>query len=434
MIALTIAGSDSGGGAGIQADLKTFAMHGVHGLSIILALTAQNTRKVRSIYEIPERFIEEQFKALHDDFQIKAAKTGMLYSGRIIKVVVKNIGDYPLVVDPVIIAESGAMLLKENAVDVLKKKLLPRALITTPNIFEAERLSGIKIESNESIREACKKIAEFNCSVVIKGGHLNARDILYHNGRFYEFESRKIEARFHGAGCSFSASIAANLAKGYELVKAVKKAKEFIAKALENAENLGKGNIRVVNQSRHFLEFAEKYYIIEKLKRAVNCIEIDEKFAELIPEVGMNICYATENAKNLSDVAGVSGRIVRVKNRAKAVGEVEFGASRHVARIVLTAMKFNKSIRSAMNIKYSEKLIEEIKRKKMFKISKFEREKEPKNVKTMEWGTEQAIKNLGCVPDLIYDKGAKGKEAMIRILGENPNDVLRKAREIIKAI
>lgn len=431
MIALTIAGSDSGGGAGIQADLKTFAMQGVHGLSIILALTAQNTREVKSIYELPERFIEEQFRALHDDFEIKAAKTGMLYSEKIIKAVVKNISDYPLVVDPVIIAESGAPLLKENAINVLKKKLLPKALITTPNIFEAEKLSGIKIESEENMKAACKKIAEFDCSVVVKGGHLNARDILYHNGRFYEFEGRKIEARFHGAGCSFSASIAANLAKGYELVKAVKNAKEFITKALENAENLGKSDVRVVNQSRHFIELAEKYCIIEELKKAVNHIESNEKFAELIPEVGSNICYASENAKKLSDVAGVSGRIIRIKNKAKAAGSIEFGASKHVARIVLTAMKYDRSIRAAMNIKYKEKLIEEIKRKKMFKISKFEREEEPENVKTMEWGTEQAIKKLGYVPDFIYDKGAKGKEAMIRILGENPSDVLRKAEKII---
>lgn len=430
--ALTIAGSDSGGGAGIQADLKTLAAHNVHGLSIIVALTAQNTREVLDIFELPANFIESQFKALQRDFEIGAAKTGMLYSERIISAVSKNLRDYPLIVDPVIIAESGAQLLKEEAVETMKKELLPKAALVTPNLFEAEKLSKIKIKSIEDMKKACREIAKHNCSVIVKGGHLKAVDVLYHEGKFYEFEGEKLAGKFHGAGCTFSASITANLAKGDDLITAVKNAKKFIQKALENSAQIGKGKVKVLNQHAHILKEAEKFFVIESLRKAVGRIEENKEFYRLIPEVGMNICFAVENAETLNDIAGVRGRIVKFKDRAKAVGCVEFGASKHIARVVLAAMSFDKNYRAAMNMRYSKELIQKIKKIPGFKISTFRREEEPEGEKTMEWGTKNAIKKLGKMPDLIYDEGAIGKEAMTRILGKTPEEVLGKVERILK--
>jgi len=430
--ALTIAGSDSGGGAGIQADLKTFAAHSVHGLSTIVALTAQNTKEVLDIFELPQSFIESQLKALKKDFEIGAAKTGMLYSKKIISTVAKNLGDYPLVVDPVIIAESGAQLLKEEAIETLKKELLPKAILTTPNLFEAEKLAGIKIKTLEDMKKACKEIAKFGCSAIVKGGHLKAVDVLYHENKFYEFEGEKLEGKFHGAGCTFSASITANLAKGDDLITAVKNSKKFIQKALENSKKIGKGEVKVLNQYSHVLKEAEKHFVIESLRKAVEKIEENREFYKLIPEVGMNICFALENTSSLNDVAGVRGRIVKFKDRAKAVGCIEFGASKHIARVVLAAMSFDKSYRAAMNIKYSRELIQKLKKTQSFKISTFRREEEPAGEKTMEWGTKEAVKKLGKMPDIIYDEGAVGKEAMIRIIGKTPEEVMEKAERILK--
>ena len=185
MIALTIAGSDSGGGAGIQADLKTFAALGVHGVAVITSLTAQNTLAVRDIFDVPVAFVGAQFRAIHEDFKIRAAKTGMLSSREIIETVAGEVGSYPLVVDPVMVAASGGRLLRSDAVEALTEKLFPKAALVTPNLFEAQVLSGLKIRSTGDMRKAAKKISKLGCSVLVKGGHLNATDILYSNKKKY---------------------------------------------------------------------------------------------------------------------------------------------------------------------------------------------------------------------------------------------------------
>lgn len=425
MIALTIAGSDSGGGAGVQADLKTFASLGVHGVCVITSITAQNTLGVREIFDLPVEFIEAQFKAVHEDFEIKAAKTGMLSNREIIKTVTKEIGGYPLVIDPVMIAESGGELLKKDAVETLKEELFPKALITTPNIFEAEVLSGVKITGNEDMKKACKIISNYDCSVIVKGGHLNATDILYHDGKFYEFKAEKLPWRTHGSGCTFASAIAAELAKDNDLITAIGNAKEFITKAILQAYKPGKG-AKVVNQFGDLF----KLKVMAELKAVIKEIEGSQNFYKLIPEVSTNIVYALQDAKEISEIAGVAGRIVKVGNRVKASGDIEFGASKHVASVVLAAMRFDKGIRSAMNVKYSERAIELFK-SRGFKIASFSREEEPEDVSTMEWGATEAFKKLGTTPDVIYDLGAKGKEAMIRVLGKNPREVYGKVKVIL---
>lgn len=425
MIALTIAGSDSGGGAGIQADLKTFAALGVHGVSVITSLTAQNTRAVRGIFEVPPEFIAAQFRAIHEDFKIGAAKTGMLSSKEIIEMVAREVGDYLLVVDPVMIAASGGRLLREDAVEALTEKLFPKAALVTPNLFEAQVLSGLRIRSIEDMKKAGKKISKFGCSVLVKGGHLSAADVLYFNKKFYEFRSKEFGYSAHGSGCVFASAITAELAKGKNLLDAVRSAKLFIAGAIKGAYAPGKG-ARVTNPIGEILMNSEKFRIISELKEAVNEIKKIDEFYKLVPQVGTNIAYALPDARDLNEVAGISGRIIRIKEQIKAIGEVEFGASKHVASIVLAAMKFDPAIRAAMNIRYSQDILEKCK----LRIGTFDRKYEPRGVSTMEWGTTQAIKKLGSMPDIIYDLGSVGKEPMIRLLGKNPAEVLGKVRLI----
>lgn len=427
--ALTIAGSDSGGGAGIQADLKTFAALGVHGASIIVSLTAQNTRRVSAVHDVPLDFIKAQFEAIHGDFDVGAAKTGMLSNREIIELVAEEVGDYPLIVDPVMVAQSGDRLLKEDAIETLREALLPKAAIVTPNIAEAGVLTGRRIRSLGDMKKACAEIAKLGCSVLVKGGHLNAVDVLYHKGEFHEFRGAKRPYHVHGAGCTLAAAITAGLAKELDVVEAVAEAKKFIEGAIASAYSAGKGT-RVAAQFTSVLSEAERYRVLAELKRAIQRIEGEDRFYELVPEVGVNIAYALPNASSIENVAGLSGRIVKTGKDAISVGHVEFGASKHVASIVLAAMKHDPRYRCAMNIRYSDELLKRC--KENFSIAGFDRGLEPRDVSTMEWGTAKAIERFGGMPDAIYDAGGIGKEAMIRFLGKNPSEVLDKALSLLR--
>ncbi|MGE5620328.1 MAG: bifunctional hydroxymethylpyrimidine kinase/phosphomethylpyrimidine kinase [Sphingomonadaceae bacterium] len=247
--ALTVAGSDSGGGAGIQADLKTFAAIGVHGTSAIAALTAQNTLGVSGIFDLPPSFVEAQFDAIAMDIGIDAMKTGMLFNAAIIEAVVGKIRQYGVsnvVVDPVMVATSGDLLLREDAVEAVKTLLLPLALVVTPNRREAEVLAGMKIDDDNGVLEAAHRIHAMGPRyVLVKGGHAggDAVDWLYDGDELLPYRSPRIHtSNTHGTGCTLSAAIAAYLALGREVAQAVAGAKEYITAAIRHAYPLGKGH------------------------------------------------------------------------------------------------------------------------------------------------------------------------------------------------
>jgi len=246
---LTIAGSDSGGGAGIQADIKAMSANGVFAMSAITAITAQNTEEVTDVFELPVSIIAAQIDAVFDDFDVAAVKTGMLSSAEIVRVVAKllkpqNVTN--LVVDPVMIAKSGHPLLKPDAIEALIKELIPLALVVTPNIHEAQQLSGVEIKTLSDARQAAKVIRKMGCRhVLIKGGHLladRATDLLY-DGRFFEvFKGEFINTpHTHGTGCTYASAIAAHLALGKPLSQAVKAAKAYTTEAIRHALAIGHG-------------------------------------------------------------------------------------------------------------------------------------------------------------------------------------------------
>jgi hydroxymethylpyrimidine/phosphomethylpyrimidine kinase len=247
--ALTIAGSDSGGGAGIQADLKTFAALGVYGSSVITAVTAQNTRGVFGIQEIDLPVIAAQIDAVMEDIGATGVKTGMLSSAPIIEVVAERIrrhGIGNLVVDPVMVAKSGDRLLRPDAVAALTELLLPLALVVTPNLPEAETLVGFDVETDADARRAAEAIARKGArNVVVKGGHRvgDAVDLLFDGDAFHEYRSARIDTpHTHGTGCTFSAAIAAGLAKGWGVPEAVEGAKSFLSGAIARAYPIGAGH------------------------------------------------------------------------------------------------------------------------------------------------------------------------------------------------
>ncbi len=247
--ALTIAGSDSGGGAGIQADLKTFGALGVFGTTAITAITAQNTLAVTRIQEIAPDIVAAQIDAVAEDIGLDAAKTGMLWSSAIIEAVATALKRHRvpnLVVDPVTVSKTGTRLLKEDALGTLKRLLIPLGEVVTPNLPEAEALSGCPVPDLEGMREAARRIHDLGARhVVIKGGHLegpNAVDLFYDGKEFQELRAERVETRStHGTGCTFSAAIAAYLAHGLTPLDAVARAKEFLTAALQAAPGLGKG-------------------------------------------------------------------------------------------------------------------------------------------------------------------------------------------------
>lgn len=247
--ALTIAGSDCSGGAGIQADLKTMTMNGVYGMSAITALTAQNTTGVTGILEVSPDFLHQQLDMIFQDIRPDAVKIGMVSSGALIEVIAQALTAYHaqrIVVDPVMVATSGSALMETEAVSVLKDRLLPLATLVTPNIPEAEVLSGISIRSQEDMLAAAAAIhAMHGCAVLVKGGHSvnDANDLLYADGQASWFPGRRIQnPNTHGTGCTLSSAIAANLAKGFGLEDAIRRAKEYISGALAAMLDLGTGS------------------------------------------------------------------------------------------------------------------------------------------------------------------------------------------------
>lgn len=433
--ALTIAGSDSGGGAGVEADLKTFAALGVHGAVALTAVTAQNTYSVTAVQGVDLDIVEKQIDAVAEDLGVDAAKTGMLHRAEVIELVARKVEQYgfPLVVDPVMVAKSGAPLLRPDAVDALRTVLIPIATVVTPNAREAEVLSGLKVESVEDMKRAAAKIAELGprC-VVVKGGHAGpegaAVDVVYLDGEVSELASPRFETKTtHGIGCTFSAAIAAELAKGSEVMAAVKKAKEVATLAVRFGLAIGKG-YGPVNPMAYLYREAAKLEALRDVEEATSLLESAPGIAAFVPEVGMNVARATPYATGLGDVAAIPGRIVRVGNAVRRVSSPALGASSHLARYILKAMEYDPSKQAAINVRYSEEVIEAARSLGLL-VSYYDRREEPDEIKAVEgatipWGVARAVERAGGrVPDVIFHTGDWGKEPMVVFLGRSAREL-----------
>lgn len=439
--ALSIAGSDSGGGAGIQADIKTFSALGVYGCTAITAITAQNTRNVSQIFPIPPLVIAEQISSVIRDFSPSAIKIGMVYNTDTISAVSRALKgrDDVVVLDPILAAGTGAKLLLDDAVDAFVSLLIPVCTLITPNRMEAERLSGRKISSEDDAIDAARTIMRLGAkNVIIKGGHFGRRivtDILVGaNGKVMRFPHQRVDVEeTHGSGCNFSASAAAFLARGASVQDACKRANDYVNYALSNSVKVGRG-LPVTNPLYALYRDSMKYRVVDELQKAVEQVVALDGFSRIIPETQTNFVFAMPDAKSTSDVAGVRGRIVKVGSTAVPVSCVELGASKHMASAVISYMSVNPNTRSAINIKYDQSL-EEI-CNSLFQASSYDRAREPRRTKrkegaTMSWGIRNALeKNHDA--DIIYHGGDVGKEAMMNIFGETPAVVVEKVSRILK--
>jgi len=436
-VLLTIGGSDPSAGAGIQADLKTFQVLGVYGVSVITSVTSQNTSSFISRFDLPVEVIRSQIRAIIDDMQVALVKVGMVGGSDVIKVIAEELSglNTPLILDPVIRSSTDGALLDELALEDLKKELVAHSYLVTPNIFEAEKLTNLRIRNIEAAKKAAVAIKKIGAeTVIVTGGHLDGIDLLL--DRDGEFSSigegmELVGGDFHGTGCTYTAALAVNLFHGEDLLDAAIFAKRFVTDAIKNAYPVGSGFLPI-NQSKRLINAAERYIVLEDLKGAVaELLKLD--IATFLPEVGSNLAVAIPDAEGIDDVAAVRGRIVRCGDAAIQVGPIEFGASDHIARIVLALMRFDPDMRACFNMRYSEQIINACSDIGL-ESAAFEREDEPEGVKTMDWGVESVIKELRTIPDVIYDKGGIGKEAMVRITGRKGLEVTSKVKKIIEVL
>lgn len=442
---LTIGGSDSSGGAGIQADLKTFAALGVYGTSVITSVTAQNTVGIQGIIDLHSRFISLQIESVFSDIGVDAIKIGMTPSNEIIEVVSRSLKKQRLkniVLDPVISSKSGTPLLNPGAKANLVKKMFPLALLVTPNIPEARLLTGISIKNYSDIKTAAKRIHKLGVkNVLIKGGHFRGKavDTFYDGNVFRFYETNRIpDKNVHGTGCTLASAIAAELAKETPLPGAIQSAKKYITDAIAHSVNLGQGSTII----QHFLNLyreSSKYIMLCEMESALDIL-IKGEIGCLIPEVQSNLGYGMKNAESKEDIMIFPDRLIKKDQGIIAVSRPKFGQISHIASIVFTAMHYDPEKRAAINIKYLPEIISACKKLKL-SISSFSRSFEPKITKkkegsTLEWGVDQTIKKFGAVPDIIYDTGGIGKEPMIRVLASDPvsvaNIVLKIKAEYIK--
>jgi len=440
---MTIGGSDSSAGAGIQADLKAFTALNLHGTTVITSITVQNTQTVKKIIPTNPEDILSQIETIMEDIQIEFVKTGLLYQPSIAKIVASSAKkyDWKLIVDPVLTATSGDSLASDDFSKEIIKTLFPVLYLITPNIPEAEALTQSKITTVEDMKQAAKTLHEMGSkNIVLKGGHLDnqqAYDVLYNGLEFIGHSLPKLPyKKAHGSGCTFSALLTGYLAQGKSLEQSFTNAKYVLWRMIYTGYDIGKGsdvlNITKKSVEDAPFELSTPAHVTTWMELSTTLDTIIESLPlSFVPEVGCNIGYALTNATKREEICSINGRIIRSSTTPQLCGSLRFGASKHVASIILAAMKKYPSTRCVMNIKYTAENLSKCQKTK-FVISSFNREDEPKNVSsTMDWGTTTAINHTKSCPDLIYDKGGMGKEPMIRILGANPTDVSTKLQHII---
>jgi len=425
-VTLTIAGSDSGGGAGIQADIQTMSAHETFPTSVVTSVTAQHTKGVERATVMDEDDVRAQYDAVTEDFDVRAAKTGMLATADIVRAVHERVeaADFPLVVDPVMVATSGDRLLDE-AGERAYQDLLEEATLVTPNYDETLVLTGIDPRNEDAARDAGQRLVEMGAdAALVKGGHANGdtvTDVLVTPDSVQEFPHPRVDTlATHGSGCTLSAAITAHLARGVGLESAIERASKFMERAIRYPLDAGHGPGTV-----HHLSGIRNEAARESTAEAVRALVarfVDRDVRPLVPEVGMNVVGATPYAESINETAAVEGRITRTMNGVMPNRGVRFRASSHLARFLLTAREYEPSLRFATNCRLSDQTRDGLETLDG-PVEWFDRADEPAESSTMDWAAQHVFEQATEPPIAIVDEGAVGKEGMIRIIGKTETDL-----------
>jgi len=441
-VVLTIAGSDSGGGAGIQADVKTIEAGGGFGTSVITSVTAQNTLGVESTHVLPTAEVAAQYDAVVSDFDVRAAKTGMLATAPVVELVADRAADLdaPVVVDPVMVATSGDRLLQREA-EAAYEDLIAEATLVTPNADEAEVLTGVAVTDEEAAVEAGEQLVDWGVNAaLVKGGHVpgdEVRDVLVTADGVETYAHPRVDTEAtHGSGCTLSAAIATRLAFGRSIPGAVQHGTDLLARAVRYHLDVGEGPGAV----HHLVELRERAareataeHVEVVVKRLV---EADAR--PLVPEVGMNVVGATPYAEATDEVAAVEGRMTRTLTGVKPNRGVRFGASSHVARFLLAAREVDPDLRFAANLRFDED-VEAALDDLGWTVGEYDRDAQPEEVEaeegsTMGWGARQALGDADGTPAAVIDRGAVGKEAITKLVAEDHETLAERALALLDAL
>lgn len=428
---LSIGGSDPSSGAGVQGDLRTIFELGGYGFTIITAITGQNTVSFRDIQAVSPRLILAQIDSVLSDFKIDSIIISMVYNKEVIRAIHSRLKKIkiPIIVDPVITSTTGGRLLRENALAEYRKRIIPLATIITPNVKEAEIISGKKISDENDLEDVARIIKSYGTENIIITGIEKQKEIsdyIMIKNEKYLMSHKRLPIVNHGSGCTFSAALAVSVGKGKSIKESIKFARRIALKSIKNSKHIGKG----IN----ITDLRSEDQIIPELSKGINEFAKMKNASHLIPECQTNFTFSKENPKRLSDIAGVLGRIVKTGKTVTVAGEMQYGGSRHVASALLEINKHFPEIRSAINIRFDLEILKRLQRDGL-SIAKYNRGLEPKSIKNIEnssitWGVNQAIGKKTIPPDIIYHKGDHGKEPMILVFGNNPNDVLKKIKKI----
>ena len=428
---LSIGGSDPSSGAGIQSDLRIFSTDNVYWLTVITAITGQNTLKFGKVEPVSVNILKNQLQLVLSDFKIDGIKIGMVYDSEIIKIIYQQLKKLkiPIVVDPVIKSTTGGELLKKSAIKDYQRYIIPLATVITPNKYEAEILSKTKINSKnipEKIAKTIQKMGAKNVSITgIQTKENKISDFILEKNKKYVISGDKISKINHGSGGNYASAILFSLAKNKSIKEAFKFAKQYTHNSIKNAKKIGKG-IVITDINKKDITEIELSESIQKFTKIKNIYKN-------IPECQTNFVYSKQKPKSTKEILGISGRIVKAGKKVIVAGDLEYGGSKHVATALLTVNKKFPQIQSAINIKYQNTTISKIKKLKLI-VSKYDRNQEPNNVKnkgsTIEWGIKSVIKNMKESPDVIFHEGDFGKEPMIIIFGDTPKNILKKISKI----
>ena len=429
---LSIGGSDPSGGAGIQSDVRTFESLNVHCLTVITAITSQNTSRFGMVEPVSAKILKDQLESMIADFKIDGIKIGMVYSSQIIKLLHKKLKNskIPIVIDPVIKSTTGGFLIEKSAMNDFRKLLIPLATIITPNTYEAEILAKKKINNKNTLEKISTILQKMGAeNVVITGIETKKKtiaDFVQEKNNNYFIPGKRISKINHGSGCNYSTALIFALASNNSIRDATDFAKKYTYNSIKNAKIHGKGIAITDTQKLDTIS--------SKLTIAINRFTELKNSYKMIPECQTNFVYSKQKPKSIKDILGISGRIVKTGKETTVAGNLKYGGSKHVATAVLTTNKKFPSVCSAINLKYQKSVISKIKKSNLIVYS-YDRSKEPKKIKsknsTIEWGIKKAIMNHTNEPDVIYHKGDLGKEPMIIVFGTTPKKVLEKIIKIM---
>ncbi|QKR00517.1 bifunctional hydroxymethylpyrimidine kinase/phosphomethylpyrimidine kinase [Metallosphaera tengchongensis] len=439
-VAMAIGGFDTGGGAGVESDIKTMEALGVHGVAVVSALTAQNTQGIREVLPVSADFFRREIEAILEDFQVKCIKTGMIYTPEQMKIIHQVLpGNIPVVVDPVIYAKDGTKLIAD--VESFKQYVIPKAFVITPNAIEAEILSGIKISGLKDQILASRKIHEmFSVPyVIVKGGHVVAEesvDVLYDGKDNVIFKSRRIEAKHtHGTGSVFASAICSMLAQGHSVENSTRVAKDLLDESIGFGLGIGKG-VGPVDPIASLHRKIDKLKVLEDMVKFADFAENERKFHMLIPEVQSNLAHSIDPryVRSLEDVATYRGRIIREWGGRVRVGmPAMFGFPTHTARLLLSVISKGSRANTLMNIRYDPNIVNSFK-KLGYEVFEVDRTKEPEGPegRTMNWLAEYVYSTLGKIPNVIFDRGKVGKEAMIRFWTSSIDEMVESLKSVLR--